>query len=117
MKNKGDIFRCQPIGIRSSYTWPAIFLTAVPASAAGGGSPPQASSFWFVLGVIVLLLVIFIGYLQQNRMVKRKTTELRRELFERQMAEKELLDSEQQLRQGSDPRATTPTPQGGGQGK
>jgi two-component sensor histidine kinase len=40
-----------------------------------------------------------LGYLQQNRMVKRKTAELRRELFERQMAEKELLASDQQLRQ------------------
>jgi two-component sensor histidine kinase len=44
-------------------------------------------------------MAIFLGYLQQHRMVKRKTAQLRRELFERQMAEKELLASDQKLRQ------------------
>ncbi|MBC2743262.1 MAG: hypothetical protein HGJ93_09490 [Desulfosarcina sp.] len=52
-----------------------------------------------VLWAVVLQVAIFLGYLQRNRMVKRKTAELRRELFERQMAEKELLTSEQNLRQ------------------
>ena len=51
------------------------------------------------LWVVVLLVAIFLVYLQQNRRVQRKTAELRRELFERQMAEKELLASDQQLRQ------------------
>lgn len=74
-------------------------MTALPAQAAASGSPPQASIFWVLLGVVVLVVAIFLGYLQQNRMIRRKTVELRRELFERQMAEKELLVSDQQLRQ------------------
>jgi len=78
---------------------PAVVLMGSPVFAAGSESVAPSGSFWFVLWVIVLLAVIFLGYLQQNRMVKRKTAELRRELFERQMAEKELLASEQKLRQ------------------
>jgi len=50
------------------------------------------------LGVGVSVSAL-IGYLAQNRVVKRRTSELRRELFERQIAEKELLASEQKLRQ------------------
>ena len=91
---------CRPFtGAGAGCGLPAVFLLVSPVSAAGGESLPPASSFWFVLWVIVLLVVIVLGYLQQNRTVKRKTAELRRELFERQMAEKELLASEQKLRQ------------------
>jgi two-component sensor histidine kinase len=58
------------------------------------------AGLWWVVGSILVLLALFvIGYRQQQRMVKSKTAELRRELFERQMAEKELVASEQQLRQ------------------
>lgn len=74
-------------------------LAALPAHAAEVARPMQQSLFWVVLWIIVLLVVIYMGYLQQNRMVKRKTAELRRELFERQMAEKELLASQQKLQQ------------------
>ncbi len=81
------------------YGISATILAAVPAHAAGNGNPLPASVFWVAFWVVVLVLTIFFGYLQQNRMVKRKTAELRRELFERQMAEKELLASDQNLRQ------------------
>ena len=74
-------------------------MVALPAHAAVSGNPLHGSIFWVLLWVVVLLVAIFLGYLQQNRMVRRKTAELRRELFERQMAEKELLASDQQLRQ------------------
>jgi len=77
----------------------AAILAAIPAYAAGSGNPIHGSFFWVVLWVVMLLLAIFLGHRQQNRMVKRKTAELRRELFERQMAEKELLASDQKLRQ------------------
>lgn len=70
-----------------------------PAHAGASGSSTPGGLFWVVLWVAVLVVAIFIGYCQQNRMVKRKTAELRRELFERQMAEKELLASDRQLRQ------------------
>lgn len=81
------------------YGVSAALLAAIPAHAAGSGNPIPAGFSWVVPGVVVLLVAIFLGYLQQNRMVKRKTADLRRELFERQMAEKELLASDQQLRQ------------------
>ena len=73
--------------------------STIPAHPAGSGNLLPGNFLWVVLWVVVLMLAIFIGYLQQNRMVKHKTAELRRELFERQMAEKELLASDQQLRQ------------------
>jgi len=81
------------------YGAPAVILIALPAHAAGSGNPMHSSVFWVFLWVVVLVVVIFLGYLQQNRRIQRKTAELRRELFERQMAEKELLASDQQLRQ------------------
>jgi two-component sensor histidine kinase len=75
------------------------WLFAMPVDAAGSaGQPMHGSFFWSALWILVLLGVIIFGYLQQNRMVKRKTAELKRELFERQMAEKELLVSDQKLR-------------------
>ncbi|BBO77057.1 hypothetical protein DSCW_44740 [Desulfosarcina widdelii] len=67
------------------------------AKGAGGGA--STSFFWIAIWLAVLMVLVFLGYLRQNRMVKSKTAELRRELFERQMAEKELLASEQHLRQ------------------
>ncbi len=81
------------------YGASTLMMVAFPAHAAGSGNPVHGSIFWVLLWVVVLVVAIFLGYLQQNRMVQRKTAELRRELFERQMAEKELLVSDQQLRQ------------------
>jgi two-component sensor histidine kinase len=81
------------------YGASALTMLALPAHAAGSVNPIHGSSFWMFLWVVVLLVAIFLGYLRQNRRVQRKTAELRRELFERQMAEKELLASDQQLRQ------------------
>ncbi len=86
-------FGCRPCAVS------VMILVALPADAAGTGNPMQDNIFWVVLWIAVLVVAIFLGYLQQNRMVKRKTAELRRELFERQMAEKELLASDQKLRQ------------------
>jgi two-component sensor histidine kinase len=87
-----------PAGCRDGV--PTVLLTVMPVHAAGNGNPPSLGSLlWVVLWVVILLVTIFLGYLQQNRMVKRKTAELKRELFERQMAEKELLASDQKLRQ------------------
>ncbi len=78
----------------------AAILAAVPAhAAAGSGDAMHANFFWVMLWVAVLVMAILLSYLQQNRMVKVKTAELRRELFERQTAEKELLASDQKLRQ------------------
>lgn len=73
-------------------------ILATPAQAAGNAASFQVSYFWAGLCFLVLLVAIFVGTFQQNGMVKRKTAELRRELFERQMAEKELLASDQRLR-------------------
>ncbi len=77
----------------------AVLMVPFPAMAAGSGNPMHGSFFWVVIWVVVLLVAIFLGYLRQNRMVHRKTAELRRELFERQMAEKELLAADHKLRQ------------------
>jgi len=77
----------------------AMMMVAIPAHAAASGNPLHGSMFWALLWVVVLLAAIFLVYRQQRRMVRRKTAELRRELFERQIAEKELLASDQQLRQ------------------
>jgi two-component sensor histidine kinase len=77
----------------------ALMMAALPAHAAVVGSQLHGRIFWVLLWVVLLVVAIFLVYLQQNRMVRRKTAELRRELFERQVAEKELLASDQQLRQ------------------
>ena len=76
----------------------ATLMGASPAFAAEDAAFAPAS-LWWVVGVLVLLTLLLIGYRQQQRMIRSKTAELRRELFERQVAEKELLASEQQLRQ------------------
>jgi two-component sensor histidine kinase len=76
-----------------------LIMSALPAHAVGNGNPAHGDIFWLFLWAIVFLAAIFFGYLRQNQMVQRKTAELRRELFERQTAEKELLASDQELRQ------------------
>jgi two-component sensor histidine kinase len=90
--------RCMTIGC-CRYVASALMIIALPAHAADSGNPMHGSLFWVLLWIVVLLMAFFLGYLQQNRRIQRKTAELRRELFERQMAEKELLASDQQLRQ------------------
>ncbi|WP_162459036.1 sensor histidine kinase [Desulfosarcina ovata] len=77
----------------------SFLLTAIPAHATGSGPSGYENFFWILVWVVVLVITVFLGYLQQNRMVRRKTAELRRELFERQMTEKELLASDHKLRQ------------------
>jgi two-component sensor histidine kinase len=89
-----------PLAWRRRHDFNVVWLFAMPVDAASSaGQPMHGGFFWVALWVVVLLGVIIFGYLQQNRMVKRKTAELKRELFERQMAEKELLLSDQKLRQ------------------
>jgi two-component sensor histidine kinase len=78
--------------------WLAGALSIASAAAAAGAGDHGSGPWLWVWGV-ALVVAIFLGYRQQNRMVKRKTAELRRELFERQTAEKELLCSDQKLRQ------------------
>ncbi len=75
-----------------------LWLVDTPAIADAGGFGSQGQSHWPVmLGAIVTAALIII-YLLQNRRLERRTAELRRELFERQIAEKELLASDQDLR-------------------
>lgn len=76
-----------------------VLSAASRVAAADSNTPGLGHSHWMLVGAVVLIAAIFLGYLQQNRMVRRKTAELRRELFERQVAEKELLASDQRLRQ------------------
>jgi two-component sensor histidine kinase len=99
MRSKPTIHRPYSPRLTLSCRIVVALSTAIPAQAAGSGSIIPESSHWLVAWVLVLISAIVLGYLQQNRMVKRKTAELRRELFERQMAEKELLASDQKLRQ------------------
>lgn len=66
--------------------------------AAESGSVVHENSYWLVALGVVVIAVILVVYIVQNRKVKGRTAELRRELFERQVAEKELLASEQKLR-------------------
>jgi len=81
------------------YGAAALAMIALPAHAAGNGNPIHGSIYWVFLWSAIFLATIFFGYLRHNQMVQRKTAELRRELFERQTAEKELLASDQELRQ------------------
>ena len=76
-----------------------VLSAASRVAAADSNTPVLGHSQWVLVGAVVLISAVFLGYLQQNRMVRRKTAELRRELFERQVAEKELLASDQRLRQ------------------
>lgn len=69
------------------------------AHAGDGRFPDFGSGQWLILWMILLTAAIVWGYIRQRRRARRKTAELRRELFERQMAEKELLARDQQLRQ------------------
>lgn len=90
--------------VRHIRTLPSIIAAATPLSLAAG--PAQAARAplagvnmtWILVWFAVLVLAIFLGYLRQNRVVRQKTGELRRELFERQLAEKELLASQHSLR-------------------
>jgi two-component sensor histidine kinase len=94
-----SIKRDIPSPVTACICFWCVVSAADPAHAGPGDPFTPGGLFWVMLWVAVLVVAIFIGYRQQNRMVKRKTAELRRELFERQMAEKELLASDQQLRQ------------------
>ena len=93
------LFSLQRFGVGSGASLSMILLLGSSALAAGSDRVPPTSSFWIVLGGIGFLVLVILGYFHQNRIVRRKTAELRRELFERQMAEKELVASEQRLRQ------------------
>ena len=68
-------------------------------AAAETGAVAHGQSPWLWVWGAAVIAVALLGYLQQHRIAKNKTAELRRELFERQMAEKELLASDQKLRQ------------------
>ena len=85
-------------GILSSFAvavgWPA----AAPVLAAGPDIDLHNAHLWATAWILFLMVGVLLGYLHLNRRVGRKTAELRRELFERQMAEKELLASQQKLR-------------------
>lgn len=83
-----------------SYGIATAFMAVWPSTAECGVGPSQGGFFWMLpwVGLLVVVAVV-LGYLQQSRMVQNKTAELRRELFERQTAEKELLNADQQLRQ------------------
>jgi two-component sensor histidine kinase len=75
-----------------------LMLAASPARAAGDGFS-LAGEYGLLFWVAALTVLFGLAYLRQGRRVRGKTAELRRELFERQMAEKELLASERNLRQ------------------
>jgi len=82
------------------FSWCTAIIAGSPAFAAKGAGGGASTNFlWIAIWLAVLMVLVLVGYLRQNRVAKSKTAELRRELFERQMAEKELLASEQLLRQ------------------
>lgn len=79
--------------------WADFFLGC---AVAGSDVGVQSKSYWQLgLGAIFIVVAILCAW-RQNQVVRRKTAELRRELFERQVTEKELLESEQQLRRSLD---------------
>jgi len=82
------------------YTgWTATaVLIAIPVHAAETANAIGTENDWLTLGGLLVLATVFLAYRLQIRLVKKKTVELRRELFERQVAEKELLSSQQKLR-------------------
>lgn len=75
-----------------------LWLGAAPVYAGDALHPMDGRFAWVVPGVVACLTALLLAYVRQNRMVKRQTAELRRELFERQMAEKEWLASDRKLR-------------------
>ena len=85
------------LGVVSVSPIAVALLHAVPCHA-GKDVPVLPDETWMLVWVAIVLVVIVLSFLWQNRLVKRKTRELRRELFERQMAEKELLESQHNLR-------------------
>ena len=80
------------------WSFTVLLTSASPLCAMGNPEALQGNPVWTVVWIVVLVIAIGLGYLRHLRLVREKTAELRRELLERQLAEKELLDSEQQLR-------------------
>jgi two-component sensor histidine kinase len=88
------------LAIGAAWAWTMAVMVRGGVAHAGGGLPPNhGSGWWLMLWIALLAAAVTAGYIQQSRRAGRQTTELRRELFERQMAEKELLARDQQLRQ------------------
>ena len=82
------------------WGWSAsLVLIAETALAANTGSLHGGGNSWAVWIGLLILTAGLAGCLLQRRMVQRQTAQLRRELFERQVAEKELLASDRHLRQ------------------
>ena len=75
-----------------------LLLATVPAQAIAADRLTGAGWPYLLAWIGLLLAAILLVYGQQTRRVRRKTAELRRELFERQTAEKELLASDRRLR-------------------
>ncbi len=78
--------------------WVSMVLFFDPAQAAAVTGTKGVDQWQWGM-VTVAVVVIVLCALRQGRIVTRKTAELRRELFERQVAEKELLASDRKLRQ------------------
>ena len=74
-------------------------LVAETARAAEAGMAHGGGYEGALWSGLMILTAGLSGYLLQRKMVTHKTAALRRELFERQVAEKELLASDRQLRQ------------------
>ena len=74
----------------------ADFFWGCAAASADAGVAGQGYWQWGPVAIFSVAVILFAW--RQSQVVKRKTAELRRELFERQVTEKELLASEQQLR-------------------
>ena len=85
--------------IRSGWVAGLVSRAAAVHAAGSGLTAISGHEYWLVGWSLILMATVVLGYLQHNRTVKRKTAELRRELFERQVAEKELLAADQMLRQ------------------
>jgi two-component sensor histidine kinase len=95
--------RCRP-HVQAPFAglcgWSAsVVLIAKTALAADVGTLHGGGYAWTVVIGLLILTTGLAGYLLQRRMVRHQTAQLRRELFERQVAEKELLASDRQLRQ------------------
>ena len=77
---------------------PFLLLVPAPVRAAAVDRLPGAGWPYLLAWIGLLLAAVLLIYGQQTRRIRRKTAELRRELFERQTAEKELLASDRRLR-------------------